>query len=91
MKKAKRGFTLISKEQYVDRFLQDNPSRSRRDVIARLDGTIAAHRAGRRCNCGEEIWIIGSAEVGYGCFTCITGESAPDSDYEIELFPSSAL
>jgi len=25
------------------------------------------------------------ASVGNGCFTCITGESQPDSDYEIDV------
>jgi hypothetical protein len=28
--------------------------------------------------------VIGSASVGNSCFTCITGESQPDSDYEID-------
>lgn len=78
------GFTLISKDAYADLFLKANPTDSRRDVVARLDDAIAAHRDGKRCSCGAEIWIVGSAEAGYGCFTCITGESTPDKDYEIE-------
>ena len=78
------GFRLISKDAYVDLFLKANPSDARRDVVARLDDAIAAHRDGKRCSCGAEIWIVGSAEAGYGCFTCITGESTPDNDYEIE-------
>jgi hypothetical protein len=28
--------------------------------------------------------VIGSASVGNSCFTCITGESSPDNDYEID-------
>jgi TolB-like protein len=31
-----------------------------------------------------DIFSIGSAEVGAACFTCITGEAWPDSDYEID-------
>ena len=89
MERRKRGFKLIPKDEYVDLFLKANPSDCRRDVIARLDDAIAAHRDGRRCNCGEEIWIVGSAEAGYGCFTCITGDSAPDNDYEIEVSPAT--
>ena len=27
--------------------------------------------------------MIGSAEAGNACFTCITGESDPSQDYEI--------
>ena len=77
------GFTLISKDAYVDRFLAANPSERRDDVVARLDDAIAAHKKGERCSCGEQIWIVGSAVAGYACFTCITGEATPDSDYEI--------
>jgi hypothetical protein len=37
-----------------------------------------------KCYCGNDIWIIGSAIAGNGCFTCITGESFPTDDYEID-------
>ena len=83
MTQRKSGFTLISKDAYVDRFLKANPSERRDNVVARLDDAIAAHKEGKRCSCGEQIWIVGSAEAGYGCFTCITGEATPDSNYEI--------
>jgi len=85
MTQTKSGFTLISKDAYVDRFLTANPSERRDDVVARLDDAIAAYKKGKRCSCGEQIWIVGSAEAGYGCFTCITGEATPDSDYEISV------
>lgn len=83
------GFKLISKDEYVELFLKSNPSDCRDDVVARLDDALAAHRDGRRCSCGEPLWIVGSAEAGCGCFTCITGESTPSDDYEIELGASS--
>jgi hypothetical protein len=83
MTQSKTGFTLISKDAYIDRFLKANPSERRDNVVARLDNAIAAHKEGTRCSCGEQIWIVGSAVAGYGCFTCITGEASPDSDYEI--------
>jgi hypothetical protein len=81
----KNGFTLIDKNKYVELFLKANPHEKRDDVLQRLDSAIAASKAGIRCECGEAIWIIGSAEAGYGCFTCITGAAVPDSDYEIDL------
>jgi len=84
MKPKISGFTPISIARYIDLFLKANPSESRGDVVARLEDAIAAHRGGIRCSCGAELWIMGSAEAGYGCFTCITGESTPDNDYEIE-------
>lgn len=84
MARVKAGFTPISKDAYVERFLSANPLERRQDVVARLDDAITAYREGRRCSCGGPIWIIGSAEAGYGCFTCITGEAAPNNDYEID-------
>ena len=36
------------------------------------------------CECGEPIWVIGSAVAGHACFTCITGEATPSGDYEID-------
>jgi len=84
MARMKFGFTLISKDAYVDRFMAANPSELRQDVVSRLDDAINAYREGKRCSCGALIWIVGSAEAGYGCFTCITGEATPDDDYEID-------
>lgn len=84
MARTESGFTLISKNEHIERFLAANPSERRSEVALRLDDAIAAYEHGRRCSCGEPIWIIGSAVVGYGCFTCITGEATPDNDYEID-------
>ena len=81
--KMKAGFTPISLEKYVELHLRSNPSTDRSDLVKRLRYAMDASARGIRCNCGEPIWIIGSAEVGLSCFTCITGESKPDSDYEI--------
>ena len=83
MQRTKIGFTHISKDEYVELFLKANPSDSRSAVAMRLDLVIAARSCGERCECGEPIWVVGSAEAGIGCFSCITGESTPDSDYEI--------
>lgn len=81
----KNGFTPISLDEYVEKYLQSNPGEKRAALLGRLEQTISAHRAGERCSCGAPIWIIGSAEVGLSCFTCITGEGYPDDDYEIDL------
>jgi hypothetical protein len=31
-------------------------------------------------NCGNPIWVIGSALAGNMCFTCITSEAIPEDD-----------
>jgi hypothetical protein len=77
------GFVPIEIEAYVRLHVKSNRGVDAADVTARLRKTLEAYKAGRRCECGEPIWVIGSAEVGYMCFTCITGEASPSSDYEI--------
>jgi len=50
-----------------------------------LEDTLRAYKQGARCDCGNPIWVIGSAFSGFdGCFTCITGEACPEDDYEID-------
>jgi hypothetical protein len=80
----KSGFIPIKLEQYVDLVLKENRGTDRVDLMGRLKESVNACKEGVRCRCGQPIWAIGSAEVGFGCFTCITGEGHPDSDYEID-------
>lgn len=84
-KRMNTGFTPIRLEDYVALHLRANPDVERGDLIKRLKHTMEASKRGVRCQCGAPIWIIGSAEAGLSCFTCITGESAPDNDYEIDV------
>jgi hypothetical protein len=84
MFKVKPGFVAISFEHYVDLHVQGNPSIDKAEFARRLRQAVDARKAGARCVCGALIWAIGSAEAGAGCFTCITGEAWPDSDYEID-------
>ena len=83
----KTGFTPIRLEEYVEMHLRANPDAERAEVVSLLEYAIDAYRRDIRCHCGAQIWIIGSAEAGLGCFTCITGEAMPDSDYEIAVGP----
>jgi hypothetical protein len=78
------GFVPIAFDRYVDLHMQSNPSIDREEFVGRLRHAVDARKAGARCRCGALIWAIGSAEVGAACFTCITGEGWPDSDYEID-------
>lgn len=76
-------FIPISIDNYVRKQLVSNPDVDRDDLISRLRSALASARAGARCECGGPIWVIGSAEAGLSCFTCITGEADPSDDYEI--------
>ncbi len=77
------AFVPIRLDEYVQLHLRNNPRVSAADITARLQFALAAQKAGQRCTCGAPIWVIGSAEAGLSCFTCITGESDPSGDYEI--------
>jgi hypothetical protein len=63
--------------------MKSNPEESRASLEAALRESLEAAERGECCGCGEPIWILGSAIVGRGCFTCITGEGSPSEDYEI--------
>ena len=80
---VKRGFAPISLKRYVKLHTRANPGTDRDDLVRRLRAAMEADARGVLCRCGNRIWIIGSAEVGLSCFTCITGEPVPDHDYQI--------
>ncbi len=83
--KMKAGFTPIKLHDYVELYVHANPGKVRAEVVRQLESTIRAVRTGARCQCGAQIWIIGSAQTGLGCFRCITGQPAPYHDYEINV------
>jgi hypothetical protein len=79
------GFKKISIEKYMELHLKSNPSENKNDLEKRLKSALKEYKKGIKCLCGNDIWVIGSAFVGNSCFTCITGESEPTDDYEIDL------
>lgn len=78
------GFIPISIDKYVKKHLKNNPTENKKDLRERINSAISDYKKGIKCSCGNDIWVIGSASVGNGCFTCITGESYPSDDYEID-------
>ncbi len=78
-----RGFTPISIPKYVSLHAASNPGTNVNELSQQLQQILEAKRAGALCQCGDPIWVIGSAQVGLSCFTCITGEAVPDNDYEV--------
>ncbi len=78
------GFIGISLDNYIIRHLENNPSAKTKDLRDRLLSAIEADQNGVKCPCGNDIWVVGSASVGYSCFTCITGENRPSGNYEID-------
>lgn len=62
-----------------------NPTDNRTEIARRLKWAAEQYMSGQRCNCGEPIWIIGSAVAYLACFACITGSANPDEDYELDI------
>jgi hypothetical protein len=78
-------FTPIKIQDYVKLHLKSNPGTKAAELIAQLQSALDYYKAGRRCTqCGAPIWVLGASQVGLMCFTCITGEADPSSDYEID-------
>jgi hypothetical protein len=78
-------FTPISLDNYLTLYLYLNPLTNPEDLKTRLAIALTAKHNQQSCACGAEIWVVGSAEAGLACFTCITAEAYPDDDYEIDL------
>ncbi len=79
------GFTPISIDLYIKKHLKNNPSENENNLRKRLNRALLDSNNGVKCSCGNNIWVIGSASTGNSCFTCITGESFPTNEYEIDL------
>jgi hypothetical protein len=77
-------FEPISIDECVKLHLKRNPSENVVDLKKRLQDALSYALSGKKCSCGNPIWVIGAAHFGYSCFTCITGEATPDDDYEID-------
>jgi hypothetical protein len=79
----KNGFQKISIEDFVVQTIKSNPELKAGELKKDLEGFMKRKTQGELCDCGNPIWIIGSAITVKGCFTCITGESDCSEDYEI--------
>lgn len=75
----------ITAEKFAKMYVEKNPGASFNEVKANLKDVLIRKKAGAACgNCGEPIWVAGSAIAGFdGCFSCITGESDHSDDYEV--------
>lgn len=82
--RMKRGFSPIRKSEYIDKHIKSNPSESKKEFTRAINSALTDYKNGVKCDCGNPIWVIGSAVAGNACFTCITQESTPDNDYEID-------
>lgn len=74
----------ISINRYIKIHLKKNPNEQEKVLIMRLEAALENYKNGVKCECGKDIWIVGSASSPFGCFNCISGRKYPAGDYEIE-------
>lgn len=79
-------FIPISIDDYVRSHMENNPDDNKAKVENAVRSATAAKKNGARCmQCGQPIWAIGTATVGWnGCFSCICGEADNSEDFEID-------
>lgn len=84
--KPKQGnnFKHISLDAYIEKHIRLNSGTDSKALKKSLLYFRQLKTEGIKCQCGDELWVIGSAIAGKGCFRCITNESDKSDDYEIK-------
>lgn len=77
-------FIPISLDEFIEIHLENNPTEKSNVLRIKLESAIEAYRSGKKCSCGNDLWIVGAATSDFKCFQCITGKSHPAGEYEID-------
>jgi len=78
-----KDFNPITINVYIALHKKNNPNTNIDRLRKDLNHFKALKLQGQKCDCGNPIWIIGSAISGWDCFTCIAGETDSSDDFEI--------
>jgi hypothetical protein len=70
----------ISFDKFVKLHLKKNPKENEKVLRVRLEAALDDYTNGIKCQCGKDIWIVGSASAPFACFSCITGKDHPRGD-----------
>ncbi len=81
---ANSNFKKISLDNFLKKYSKDNPGMDSKQLRKDLINFRQLKNDGVKCNCGNDLWIIGSAISGKGCFSCITMSADCSDDFEIE-------
>lgn len=77
-------FIPVSLDEFIEIHLEANPNENSSVLRIRLESAIDAFRTGKKCTCGNDIWVVGAASNDFKCFQCITGKKHPAGEYEID-------
>lgn len=78
------GFKPISIEKYIEKYMKIDQNVDKNEIETKLNMALTNYHLGEKCPCGNDIWVIASAFIGNCCYTCLTGKSESDNDYEID-------
>ncbi|MBU0488256.1 MAG: hypothetical protein KKA07_16890 [Bacteroidetes bacterium] len=78
------GFVPISIDKFLKLHFKGKSNAEEPELRKNLLRALKDHKNGIKCSCGNDIWVIGSAFTGNSCFTCITGDSFPTEDFELD-------
>ncbi len=74
----------ISIDKFLKLHLKKNPNKNEKVLRVRIEAALDDYKNGVKCQCGKDLWIVGSASAPFACFSCITGKEHPLGDYELE-------
>lgn len=74
----------ITVDKYVKLHLKNNPNENEKILRIRIEAALEDYKNGVKCQCGKDIWVVGSASAPFACFSCISGKEHPLGDYEID-------
>ena len=74
----------ISIDKFLKLHLKKNPNENEKVLRVRIEAALDDYKNGVKCQCGKDLWIVGSASAPFACFSCITGKEHPLGDYELE-------
>ena len=77
-------WTPISVDEFVKLHLKKNAKENEKVLRVRIEAALDDYNKGVKCQCGKDIWVVGSAYSPFGCFNCISGRDFPAGDYEID-------
>ena len=77
-------WTPISIDKFVKIHLKKNPNENEKILRVRIEAALEDYKNGVKCQCGKDIWIVGSASAPFACFSCISGKAHPLGDFEID-------
>lgn len=78
------SFIPISIDIFVKLQVTSGSPHSEVEMREMLQRALEFYNNNKTCNCGHDIWVVGSAFAGeMKCFSCLTGSDNSECEYEL--------